>query len=193
METTKTQCDRCQGSIERGYNGRFKAGNKGSEPDEVICFACDKVERWDKYKQDERLGTRLLMDATMAALDMDYSMRVVFEKTIRLGVLVKRFHARVWLARGLYKYLNESKWSGHSGKAGSIKILTWCCAGRAVLTMEDEDCSLTLITEDKNTPTEGMGIQGIDGTEDQVSALILRAIERWPEAPLGRDDEVSMI
>ena len=145
----------------------------------------------------KRLTTKILMDTTLKAsrreqTDELFELRQAFAE---IETKVKVFEAVVWFPR-LQNKISKSKSRGMSAIFRGIKLMTWCCAGRCLLSFSKGTHEITLITGDDEerwyrdvshvAPNMGpMGIQTIDA--DWLEAMqILYLATRYK-------DEINLV
>ena len=165
-----THCMRCSESLERGYSSRWS----GEECKEVICFSCDRTAL-------EELKVRVEVQLASLAIQ---------EK-------IKEFEKRVWFG-GLQEQVHAAKYKGYSAKLKThnyLNVLTWTGIGRTMITIEDKDNSVSMVTEDGLNKESRMGMQGVGGKVNDILDLIDLAISLYENKTLEfKDDkEVSII
>lgn len=194
-----TNCDRCKASLEHGWCERWRNDKRV----EVMCFDCDKKERHERYAEDDVLTTRLLTDAEMYGVRLEYGKEAsdplldrVRRESDRIKPALKRFESAVWFG-GLQSLVRDTQYRGHRAtfEANGTKAdaLVWSCAGQTLITIEPADgsYSVTLITaEDSSEPV--MGIQGIRATWGDARALI-DAAAKLRTADFARDDKIGVM
>ena len=216
-----TNCMRCNDSLERGYSSRyvnneckevicFECDKEESLNDymktgiittnfmmECLMSAFDVMrERFGRCNYDAHNEEQLL-----ECLAQDYpettkaKLRVQLVTT-KLQSIIKEFDARVWF-KGLQEQIHDTKCRGVSAKLGkkydNFCVLTWTCAGRTMITIEDDNASVTAVA-DETSKESRTGLHGIRATGEQALALIDKAISLYEEGTLKfKDDEkVSM-
>lgn len=203
-----TNCQNCNASLERGYSSRYQ-GNKLVS---AICFTCARDETMAEYVESKILTTRLIEDNEMQLYRFDepeYQYRKTFppeELKTRLEIraayqriasLIEEFESNVWF-KGLQGMVKTSKVKGVSAYANDKKlndlcVLTYSMCGRTMITIEDNNDTVSLITnEDSSEPC--MGWRGICAKEVYALALIQRAIDLYQTKKLvfKEDKKVSM-
>lgn len=116
-----------------------------------------------------------------------------------LKVYVKQFEREVWFGGGLQTKVCKSN-SGLSAKyktRGDIEttLMILCSAGRCLLTIEDENDSVTLITAEDEGPNhkmrgvepdgqDPMGVQGISTTAQTACFLVASTIVAWRDGQI---------
>lgn len=114
---------------------------------------------------------------------------------------VDLFEREAWYA-GLQAAIQAVPQRGMSGEANGLKLLTWVCAGRCMLTIEGGGESVTLITADNEAPYQRprnpgdpkmgpMGMQSVDATAAGAVRLITRARDEWRELGLQANENVT--
>lgn len=107
--------------------------------------------------------------------------------TARICNKVKEFEAKVWF-RGLQDMiLAEKKERGISAKLGkkdkNFCVLTWTGMGRTMITIEDDDASVTCVA-DETSKESRTGFHGIQATGEQALALYDKAIALYENGTL---------
>lgn len=200
-----TNCMRCGADLERGYATRYV----NNECKEVICFKCDKAEETDDFMKTGVITTHFMMSCMMdvyrlvdgdthnvekltALLDQNLSDEMkakvrVQIATARICEKVKEFEAKVWF-KGLQDMIHAEKHErGISAKLGkkhkNFKVLTWTGMGRTMITIEDDDASVTCVA-DEDSKESRTGFHGITATGEQALALYDRAIALYEDGTL---------
>lgn len=172
IEQKVKTCQRstCGNSIERGYSYLCTENKETKEIEvtEVTCLSCAQADRYGAWKETKVITSRLLTDSIFLK-DSELSDDIGF-----IQEKVKRFQADVWFC-GMQKTVNDSTFSGMSFKCNNLTVLSFCCAGRCMITIEDKESSVTLIT-DPTTSRGCMGLQGINATREQALNLLQAAI-----------------
>lgn len=208
-----TNCMRCSSSLERGYSSRYS----GDVCKEVICFKCDKKETMEDYLKDKVLTTRLIMDNSMELfhtleasreprrihIDSITSLEEIKTRceiqiaSLKIQEALKEFESKVWF-EGLQEQILATKCRGVSAKLGNkynnFCVLTWTCAGRTMITIEDDDASVTCVA-DENSKESRTGFHGVRANIGEALFLIDQAIKLYEDGTLKfkDDDKVSMI
>lgn len=217
-----THCMRCQADLERGYSSRwvgdeckevicFKCDKVESLDDHMktgiittnfmmdcLMSAFDIMrERFGRSNYDTHDEGQLL-----ECLAADYpettkaKLRVQLATT-RIQTKIKQFDAKVWF-KGLQEQIHNTQCRGVSAKLGkkydNFCVLTWSCAGRTMITIEDDHASVTAVA-DEDSKESRTGLHGIRATGEQALALIDKAISLFEDGTLKfKDDKkVSMI
>jgi hypothetical protein len=216
-----TNCMRCNNTLERGYSSRwvgdeckevicFKCDKVESLADHMKTgiittnFMMESlmsvmttmreafgVEVYDAHNEDQILDLlgRDYPDTTKAMLRVQLT-------TARLQKKIKKFDSEVWF-KGLQDQIHDTKCRGVSAKLGkkydNFCVLTWTCAGRTMITIEDDNASVTAVA-DETSKESRTGLHGIRATGEQALALIDKAISLYKEGTLKfKDDEkISM-
>lgn len=207
-------CMRCGSDLERGYSTRYV----NNECKEVICFKCDKAEETDDFMKTGVITTHFMMSCMMDVYrlvdgdvhneeklidllrgnhsdEMMAKIKVQLA-TARLCNKVKEFEARVWF-KGLQDMIHATKERGVSAKLGkkhkNFCVLTWTGMGRTMITIEDDDASVTCVA-DEDSKESRTGFHGIRATGEQALALYNKAIALYEDGTLKfKDDKkVSM-
>ncbi len=210
-----TNCQRCNSILERGYSSRY-IDNKCIE---VICFTCDKKETMEDYLKDKIITTRILMDSMLEVYrhvdgdienekkltDLlfksqgDESLTAKIEIQIasaKIQKKIKEFESKIWF-NGLQEQVLKTKCRGVSAKLkthNKFCVLTWTCAGRTMITIEDNDSSVTCVA-DETSKDSRTGFHGIRAKASDALDLIDLAIELYENKTLKfkDDDKVGMI
>lgn len=185
----------------------------------VICRDCYTKELYADYIKSGNITTRLWTDATITLMDAhDFGVRGINRPTrdrwrdvcdindamVRVAYAAKFFEKSVWFGRCAYFpplqiISQKSSMKGMSAKNkfktpyGDAKFLVYTMAGRAMITLETDKASVTLITDESSSESR-MGVQGICATGDQACEIIMAAIETWKanEIEIEEDREVGM-
>jgi hypothetical protein len=217
-----THCMRCAESLERGYSSRWKGdeclevicfdcNKRENLADhlktgiintnfmmECMMSAFDVLkdrfgrEKYDVHNEDQLLEVILDKDVPEAT---KAKMRVQLA-TCRIGNKVKEFESKVWF-KGLQDQVLATKTRGVSAKLGkkhkNFCVLTWTGMGRTMITIEDDDASVTCVA-DETSKDSRTGFHGIRATGEQAIALYDKAIALYQDGTLKfKDDEkVSM-
>ncbi len=209
-----TNCQRCNSILEHGYSGRY-IDNKCIE---VICFKCDKKETMEDYLKDKIITTRVLMDSMLAVhrhvdgdiddveklsklLKLNFSDDMIAKIEIQIASAkiqkkIKEFESKIWF-NGLQEQVLKTKCRGVSAKLkthNKFCVLTWTCAGRTMITIEDNDSSVTCVA-DETSKQSRTGFHGIRAKASDALDLIDLAIELYENKTLKfkDDDKVGMI
>ena len=219
---TVTHCMRCTESLERGYSSRW-VGDECKEVICFKCDKKESLAEHMKtgiittnFMMDCLMSTFDIMrdaygrsnydthdeDQLLELLNRDYpeetkaKLRVQLATT-RIQSKIKDFDAKVWF-KGLQNQIHGTTCRGVSAKLGKKQknfcVLTWTCAGRTMITIEDDDASVTAVA-DEDSKESRTGLHGIRATGEQALALIDRAISLFEDGTLKfkDDDKVSMI
>ena len=221
VEQEAIHCSRCKTSFEEFRGQRidiFKKEGKEFVVEESICPVCRMDEDIQDYIKNGVICMSLMMEASMAKLHLVefngdslnrlvYWVRSSYERyrsiwlriaatTDKIHDKEREFESKLWLPK-LKQYWNDSSNRGHSGNNKFCHVMMWGSAGRVLFTIrppkskqktQRED--LTFIFDDSSDVCRG-GIQGINGTEEQLLVLANAAIEHCPE--LKNDDKVSYV
>lgn len=122
----------------------------------------------------------------------------------RLDALVKRFEAEVW-RKGLQE--QKAKFPERGARRASrsrfeilddrdhperVEILCYTIAARTLITLEREGVHITVLADE--TSNASMGLQGLYGTEEEVTSIVTDAIEQWMRQPnLQGDSTLSVL
>jgi len=219
---TVTHCMRCAESLERGYSSRWKGDEclevicfdcdkRESLADHLktgiittnfmmeSMMATFDVMRdhfgrgnWDTHNEAQVLECLALPVSEAVKAKMR-----VHLATIKIQQKVKEFESKVWF-KGLQNQIHETKCRGVSAKLGkkhkNFCVLTWTGMGRTMITIEDDDASVTCVA-DEDSKDSRTGFHGIRATGEQAIALYDKAIALYEDGTLKfKDDEkVSML
>jgi hypothetical protein len=114
----------------------------------------------------------------------------VYISNLKIQIKTKEFESKVWFD-GLQKQIRAAKVKGVSAKPwrrDKFVVLTYSIAGRTMITIEDKESSVTLIT-DETSSESCMGWQGVDATEENALRLIDQAISMWQTGKLKFKDD----
>jgi hypothetical protein len=101
----------------------------------------------------------------------------------------KKYPSR-WLE--LKKYLMSSKKRYHSAELSGVKVKAGTVAGRIMVTFDTQYSQITAIgSEDE--PDRGCGLQSIDATVHEASAIIDEVILKWDINAFAPNEKVSII
>lgn len=213
-----THCQRCNENLERGYSGRwkdnecievicFKCDKKESLSDHMKTgvitthFMMDcLMSVYDIMRDIHGGGSRDTNDEQklLDLLSLDYLSEEAKAKvrvqlaTTRIQNKFKDFESRIWFA-GLQDRISATNSRGVSAKLGkkykNFCVLTWTGMARTMITIEDDDASVTcVIAEDSKESTAGF--HGIRATGEQAITLIDNAIKFYEDGILKfKDDE----
>jgi hypothetical protein len=217
-----TNCMRCNDSLERGYSSRY-VGDECKEVICFKCDRIESLDDHMKtgiittnFMMDCVMSTFDIMrnaygrgvgdphneDQLLELLNRDYpdttkaKLRVQLT-TARLQKRIKDFDSRVWF-KGLQDQILNTQCRGVSAKLGkkhnNFCVLTWTCAGRTMITIEDDDASVTAVA-DETSKESRTGLHGIRATGEQALALYDKAISLYEDGTLKfKDDKkVSMV
>jgi hypothetical protein len=216
-----TRCMRCNADLERGYSSRW-TGDECKEVICFKCDKLESLDDHMKtgiittsFMMDcmmsamdvlrDRFG-RMEYDAHNEAqlqecIAGDYpettkaKLRVQLATT-RIQTKIKEFDAKVWF-KGLQDQIHNTQCRGVSAKLGkkydNFCVLTWTCAGRTMITIEDDHAMVTAVA-DKTSKESRTGLHGIRANGEQALALLERAIYLFEDGTLKfKDDKkVSM-
>jgi hypothetical protein len=172
-----SHCDACKAPIVGRYVQSF---NGQGQSIESRCSACDRLRRVARFEETTRLTTRTLMDAMMSKYDptpteTDLAVLKAFEEVPRHIAL---FEGEVWFG-GLQDSARKATVKGTSLEKDGFKLLCYTMCGRAMITLEDAEASVTVITTEDGTYRGQMGLQGIDATGAQAVELLSKARNLW--------------
>jgi hypothetical protein len=191
-----------------GYVTIYKQVGDDFKEEKFMHPKCsDKLDR-ENFKKTKRLTSHLTLMAAItcaraedgkAGPDLEVD-RVINSAMERLHDDVKRFESEAWFG-GVkpttenHRYLGETltyartkgtlqsliEDSPHrtlSAKLGDITVTGQEMAGRSLIEFEDKVSRITLIAASREQ-TPRMGVQGIDGTEEQCRRLVNEVRENW--------------
>lgn len=217
-----TNCMRCNESLERGYSSRW-VNDECKEVICFKCDKAESLDSYMKtgvittnFMMECLMSTFDIMrdaygrgigdpqdeDQLLELLNRDYpdttkaKLRVQLT-TAKLQKKIKEFDAKVWF-QGLQDQIHDTKCRGVSAKLGkkydNFCVLTWTCAGRTMITIEDDNASVTVVA-DETSKESRTGLHGIRATGEQAPALIDKAISLYGYGTLKfKDDKkVSML
>jgi len=216
-----THCTRCKTSLENFRGHRIDCFEKQGEKYvviEVICPVCRQDEDMQSFIKGGVITTNLMIEASLAKLHLvefngDSLNRLVpwvrssYERyreiwlristtTDKVHDKIREFEGQLWLPK-LQQYWNKSKSRGHSGDNEFCHAMMWGSAGRVLITIQPPKVkqkkhfeTLTAIFGDSADYCRG-GIQGMNGTEEQLLALADNLINHFPE--LKTDDKVCYV
>lgn len=186
-----THCDLCKKPLLDGSYCQSFNGTTG-EITETRCVVCDRIKRVDAYKESKILTTSLVMDAQLSKWNNKagefqevYQEVVAVYETIKPEI--KLFERDVWF-NGLQSFAQKAKTKGTSASAEEVKLLCYTMCGRAMITLENKDSSITLIT-DEDSSENRMGMQGIYATGPNAIALLTRVRGLWDRGSLKMEED----
>jgi hypothetical protein len=210
-------CERCFGTLRMNGTVTLWKGTRGADGEtehtieRVICEECDFRERVAEYEKTGELTRWLVQECSMigwwldkrsAGYRKEFTRRALRFADVarrvnadvdRIHAAVKRFEKDAWFG-GLQKFITDEKdYSGHSGEADGVKMLTMCSAARWMATISDEKTgdNVTVITEEKS-PKPRMGMQSVAATAENAVRLLDFAREHWRDLSLKPDAAVSI-
>ena len=108
---------------------------------------------------------------------------------------VKLFEREVWF-NGLQDFARGASTKGTSlgGFPDGHTLMCYTMCGRAAITIESPVASVSVLT-DETSQESCMGLNGLDGTEEQVIGLLRWARDIWAEQHhmLREDSDVSLL
>lgn len=208
-----TNCMRCTELLDRGYSGRwqnnkcvevicFKCDKKEALEDHMKTgvitthFMMDcMMDVYNLFREQypDRYGSRdthdeaKLIEMLRLPLSKERETKLLVQiATARICNKVKEFEARVWF-KGLQQQILDTSERGVSARLGkehkNLCVLTWSGMARTMITIEDDDASVTCVTEEKSTESR-MGFHGINATGAQALALYDKAIALYESGVL---------
>lgn len=216
-----TNCMRCNDPLDRGYSSRW-VGDECKEVICFKCDKVENLDdhlktgiittqfmmdclmssfdimrpvygRGNFDPQDEAQVLEVL-NGNLS--DTDKAKMRVQLATTRIQKKIKEFDAKVWF-KGLQDQIHATTCRGVSAKLGkkhdNFCVLTWTCAGRTMITIEDDNAMVTAVA-DESSKESRTGLHGIRATGEQAIELINRAISLFEAGTLKfKDDKkVSM-
>jgi hypothetical protein len=107
--------------------------------------------------------------------------------TARICNKVKEFESKVWFKGLQDQILAEKKERGISARLGkkhkNFKVMTWTGMGRTMITIEDDEASVTCVA-DETSKESRTGFHGISATGEQALALYDKAIALYEDGTL---------
>lgn len=203
-EKDPKNCDRCTASLVRGWSERWRDDKRV----EVVCFDCDKAERFARYAETDVLTSNLLIDGALyqarreggaagGSYARDYLLDRANREIAEIHTACKAFERDVWFG-GLQRIVRAASHRGFRASFAldsvQCNLLVWSCAGRTVFTAQpaDESYQVSLITAEDEANAV-MGIQGICATKGQAVVLIDAATKACVGgANFVRDDKIGM-
>lgn len=208
-----THCMRCAESLDRGYSSRWKGDEclevicfdcdkRESMADHLktgiittnFMLECQMAafdilrERYGRQNYDVYDEQQLL--ESIAAPDVSEPKKAKLRvqlATSRICKKVKEFEAKVWFKGLQDMILAEKKERGISAKLGkkdkNFCVLTWTGMGRTMITIEDDDASVTCVA-DETSKDSRTGFHGIRATGEQALALYDKAIALYENGTL---------
>lgn len=116
--------------------------------------------------------------------------------TVKIQEKVKEFESKVWF-KGLQDQVLATNERGISAKLGkkynNFCVLTWTGMGRTMITIEDDEASVTCVA-DETSKESRTGFHGIRATGEQAIALYDKAIVLYENGTLKfkLDKKVSL-
>lgn len=173
-------------SYERGFIGEpkrievritlHKEPPKG--PTEV--FPDSEVDGWSRLIDETDVYHNVKLFGGMLLINPDLSSVWVRELMAIVGQYAQNFERLVW-RRGFGQIVDQSKMKGMSGMFGDIKVTSYVMAGRTLVQLERGDVRFTMIGQDVVTNPR-FGFQSVDGTADELVALVDDSILFWATA-----------
>lgn len=190
MENHKntTHCDSCKAELNGFWSSAYdEDGNLSS----VLCRKCDKEKTKAEYEKTGILTTRYVTDMTLDAISKDKWK----DPPMPFYDEIKYFEKHSWF-NGIQSTVQKSSTKGMKAEAKGLTMLTYTIAGRAMITLEEDNASITLITAEDEMESR-MGLQGICATEKQAKNILLKANMLWRNREdngffLKEDRKVSM-
>ncbi len=169
------------------------------------CEVCYDIDSFYKFAESRVISTNLLLKSLLINRDLgtDYMkphlirfthlIKEIASSSDSLRNKCKEFEANVWFA-GLQEFLAKATKKGVSAKLNNFSVLTYCIAGRSMITIEDDKGSITFLTEEDSKESR-MGLHGMASTSEHAHALVNAAIEYWKSGELIflEDSNISMI
>lgn len=162
----------------------------GGRPIAAHCARCEERRTLRRYAATRRLGSGLVIVATIQAfgarearnkVPCDPRWLEIADATERLQALLKRVDREVWFG-GLQSLANAWPTGLTSApfptEAGPAELLVSVSAGRALVTVRADGAEVTAITAATES-TSRMGLQDVAATEQQATELLTGAIAAW--------------
>jgi hypothetical protein len=179
----------------------------------VVCDECRRDELFRLYRDTGCITSSLMMEASLrycrgVELGKMFdgpagrwdTICKIHDSIVRIQYMVERFQKLVWFD-GLQRIVRRSSTFGLSSQkkfhtaVGLARMLVGSTAGRALMTIETDDASVTVIADETAAPGESkMGIQGISATEDQAMEILMGTTTAWAanEIQMQQDGEVGL-
>lgn len=184
MQEDPTHCDLCRKPIDGCWSQTL---NARGEVIESRCMPCDAARRLTAYRETGRLTTRLVESAQIdQALGKRANLDVLADYET-VAPHIKRFERDVWFG-GLQALARNAKTKGTSAEANGLKLLCFTMCGRAMMTIDEPDASVTTITEEDSSESR-MGLRGIDATADRAVELLIKVRRLWKAGALKVKDD----
>lgn len=174
---------------------------KGSEASKYYCYPCSTTDPWKIFDRTGDLTTRIIMDANLKCYvglkgNYPYGEPSEIQKKVNSIYLkfkdqIKRFEDEVWID-GMRSTMMASNHSGMCCEADEIKLLTFCTGGRCMIDIHIGDEHISFLTVDNASENHCMGLQGIYGKEEPLSAAIEKVIALWKAGKLTLKDDVQV-
>lgn len=161
------------------------------------------VSNYDLVKEAQIYGSYDLDENKLIEIiNRDHSEEVKTKLRVKLATTriqkkIKEFDQRVWF-KGLQDQILKTQCRGVSAKLGkkhnNFCVLTWTCAGRTMITIEDDDAMVTAVA-DETSKESRTGLHGIRATGEQALGLLEKAMSLYEDGTLKfKDDKkVSML
>jgi len=183
-------CERC-GADTLGGNVKTIDAETGATK-KILCHGCHGRISLDNFGETGYLSTSLIMASLVGGGAVDPEREAVRESYERVTAGIKAFESEVWFG-GLQALVRSCDSSGMSLVHEGTSMLTFCSAGRAMITVQDEDGEITVIADETSNESR-TGLQGLHGTEKHVLSLLERARSAWASGARPRPDrEVSVL
>lgn len=177
-------CLKCKAKCDKEHTIIYKNG----EPDRYYCYPCSTTDKWKIFARDKILTSSLMLDATLACHKYEgkYFHKEPTEEQLfvndciqKINTQIKNFEEEVWFGSDMQHEVLAPSCRGLSATHGDLKVLTYVCAGRCMITMYHKDDEyVSLLTEDNiDSDRRCMGLQGLGGSFEIVGSLINQAIE----------------
>jgi len=175
----------------------------------------DAEARYTVYREPHE-GWTPLKESASVAHNVELTSRALLEGVVRQDAAYQEASERLQAAgRKLYERVIAGPLNAHIGKAtargmsatfGEVQIMTYCLAGRFMVTLEaptpgtpNSRDSVTFIGEEP-PKCSGVGWQGILATCDRAVQLVDLVVEGWEKLPpakrvraFRRDDKVGIL
>lgn len=172
-----TICDKCKKQLDGGWVEMVDP--KTRQILETVCVSCDRAQRVEEFRNTGYLSTRLVEQAHINEIlkrlqNGDQEILDVFSK---IPPEIKLFEQEVWFG-GLQTIAQNASTKGTKAEVDDFTLMCFTMCGRAMITIENEESSITLIT-DEDSSRSCMGWRGMYSTADQAIALLQKARSEW--------------
>ena len=92
------------------------------------------------------------------------------------------------LGNKVWRKIKSTKYSSLSGQFGKTELLTFCTAGRVMLTFRSEKDNFTLVGDESDW--KRTGTQSMHCTVDKAKEMVGEVVENWSENKLTKSDDI---